>query len=138
MKWIWSLGTCKPRAFTEKGVAEDSIINPLKRSWFTMSKLSNSPVNTRSCYPAHTYTHLKCILLPSSLLLSCGFFTSFKSHPNDSANRLQMCHAGYPQNPFSAARMLNQSNPTHWGCHWQAQQVCNTLSGIKERKKETI
>lgn len=43
---------------------------------------------------------------PLSLFLSCGFLTSFKRHPNDSANRLQMCHAGYPQNPGSAAECL--------------------------------
>lgn len=127
MKWMWSLATCKPSLFTEKGVAENSRINPLKRSWFTMSKLSNSPVNTRECYPAHTHTSKKSRLPPSSLFLSCGFFTSFKRHPNDSANRLQMCHAGYPQNPFSAARMLNQSNPIQWGWCWQMQQVCDII-----------
>lgn len=80
MKWSlrsWSLRTCKLRAFTEKGVAVDRRINPLKRSWFTMSKLSNSPVNTTECYPAHKHTHLKCRLPP---VLS--FFHVVSSHPS--------------------------------------------------------
>lgn len=108
----WEKVKCTKSRVSSRSVKQSTDQNSHQRSWFTMSKLSNSPVNSRERHPAHQL--FKRADYPSFSLSFMWFLHILQKTPEWLCKPAANVSCRLSTNPCTAAECLtNLTQHTH-------------------------